>query len=354
MLRKALLGALLFATFITALTFQHAVQAQRKGKIARQIREARGTQANAAGAKTFRLQLEGVNREFVVYRPTNVPAEQKTPVVFAFHGTGGNGPNFLRDSGWKEKADEEGITIVCGSAWRYHIFNDEIVQHGEVNQNVAQYTTKWNFFRLPSLLDPNYPNQKLYDDVEFVLAMVDTVKKNYAVDADRFYATGFSNGAQFTSRLAVQLSNIFAAFAPCAIGNPLSPEEGARTSEYTSEPFKPRPVMHVLGAVDPKITHAAGVSSFPVDESAAVASGSFLKTRVVAAWVTLLKLQDLYEYKRPPRAATFRYNKLQTTGGTQEFDFAVVQGMGHVYPNGGRNGFRVVDWFWPFMSKYKR
>lgn len=322
-------------------------------RIAKTRQEARNAQSGTAGIKTFHLQLEGVNREFVIYRPTNIPDEQKTPVVFAFHGTGGNGPQFLRDSGWKEKADEEGITIVCGSSWRYHIFNDEIVQHGEVNQNVAQFTTKWNFFRLQNLLDPNYPNQKLYDDVEFVLAMVDTVKKNYAVDADRFYATGFSNGAQFTSRLAVQLSNIFAAFAPCAIGNPLSPEEGVRTSEYTSEPFKPRPVMHVLGAVDPKITHSAGVSSFPTDESA-VASGSFLKTRVVNAWMTLLKLQDLYEYKRTQRAATFRYNKLQTAGGTQEFDFAVVQGVGHVYPNGGRNGFRVVDWFWPFMNRYKR
>lgn len=345
---------LIFALILAALlAFAQSRPLRKIGQAKQQGQPARGAQANVAGLKTFNLQLEGVNREFVIYRPTNVPADKKIPVVFAFHGTGGNGPKFMRESGWKEKADGEGLTIVCGSALRYHIYNDEIVQQGEVKQDVAQYTTKWNFFRLPKLLDPNYPNQKLYDDVEFVLAMVDTVKKNYAVDVDRFYATGFSNGAQFTSRLAVQLSNIFAAFAPCAIGNPLTPEEGVRTSEYTSEPFKPRPVMHVLGAIDPKITHAAGVSSFPVDESA-VASGSYLKDRVVYPWITLLKLNDQYEYKRTQRAATFRYNKPQTAGSTQEFDFLVVQGMGHVYPNGGRHGFRVVDWFWPFMSKYKR
>lgn len=322
----------------------------------RKIQEARQNRANAqttvAGAKNFTLQLEGVNREFVVYRSSKVSSDQKTPVVFAFHGTGGNGPAFLRDSGWKEKADEEGLTIVSGSALRYHIFSDEIYQKGEVKENLAQFTTKWNIFRLPDMLDPNFPNQKLYDDVEFVLAMIETVKKNYTVDADRFYATGFSNGAQFTSRLAIQLTNIFAAYGICAVGNPMKQDEINRTSEYTSEPFKPRPVMHIVGEVDGKVTHSAGVTSFLVDESA-VAENSFLKTRVVYPWGTLLKLEDKYDYKRTQKAATFRYHT-PASGGPQEFDFAVVKGMGHVYPNGGKLGFRAVDWFWSFMSKYQK
>jgi len=322
----------------------------------RKIQQPRQNRANAqttvAGAKTFTLQLEGVNREFVVYRPAKLSTDQKTPVVFAFHGTGGNGPKFLQESGWKEKADEVGLTVVCGSALRYHIFSDEIYQKGEVKEDFPQFITRWNSFRLSSHLDPKYPNQKLYDDVRFVLAMIDTVKQNYAVDIDRFYATGFSNGAQFTARLAVQLTNVFAAYGICAIANPLSQEEIQRTSEYTSEPFKPRPVMHILGEVDGKATHRLGITAFPVDESA-VAPNSVLKTSTVGPWGLLLKLEDKYDYKRTQKAATFRYHT-PTSGGKQELDFAVVQGMGHVYPNGGKLGFRVVDWFWSFMSKYQK
>ena len=340
-------------TIVTVFAVSLVFAQSRPLRKIQQVRQNRQeTKAAAAGTKTFNLQLEGVNREFVVYRPTSVPANQKTPVVFAFHGTGGNGPKFLQESGWKEKADEVGLTVVCGSALRYHVFSEEIYQHGEVKENVSQFTTKWNFFRLSSLLDPKYPNQQLYDDVKFVLAMIDTVKQTYTVDTDRFYATGFSNGAQFTARLAVQLSNVFAAYGICAIGNPLNQEEIQRTSEYTSEQFKPRPVMHVLGEVDGKVTHGAGVTAFPLDESA-VAPNSYLKTKTVGPWGLLLKLEDKYDYKRTQKAATFRYHT-PTSGGTQELDLAVVQGMGHVYPNGGKLGFRIADWFWPFMSKYKK
>lgn len=340
-------------TILTVFAASFAFAQQRPLRKIQQVRQNRHeAKANTAGTKTFHLQLEGVNREFVVYRPTNVPTDQKTPVVFAFHGTGHNGPKFLEESGWKEKADEVGLTVVCGSALRYHVFKDEMYSHGEVKENVSQFTTKWNFFRLSAALDPKYPNQRLYDDVKFVLAMIDTVKQNYAVDVDRFYATGFSNGAQFTTRLAVQLTNVFAAYGVCAIGNPLTQEDLKHTNEYTSEPFKPRPVMHVLGEVDGKVALGAGVASFPLDESA-VAPNSFLRTKVISIWGLLLKLEDKYDYKRTQKAATFRYHT-PTSGGQQELDLAIVQGMGHVYPNGGKLGFRIADWYWQFMSKYKR
>ena len=332
-------------------TFVFAQERRPLGKIRQQRQENRG-HGNQDGMKTYELSLDGVTRTYVIYRSAKVPVTQKTPVVFAFHGTGGNGPQFMQDSGWMEVADREGLTIVSGSSLRYHIYQDELYSKGEVIENSHQFAWKWNIFRLPTMLDPKYPNQTLYDDVKFVLAMTDKVKSNYAVDETRFYATGFSNGAQMTARLAVQLTNVFAAYGLCAIGNPVIPEDMVRTGEYTNEPFKPRPVMHILGEVDGKVNHAAGTSSFPVDESA-VASGSFIKNRIIAAWGRLLNLNDQYEYKRTNKAATFRYRK-PINGGSQELNFAIVQGMGHVYPNGGKFGFKVADWFWAFMKDYQR
>jgi len=64
------------------------------------------------GKKTFNLMIEGALREFIIYRPANLPVNRSTPVVFAFHGTGGGGENFYEESGWREKADADGFVAV--------------------------------------------------------------------------------------------------------------------------------------------------------------------------------------------------------------------------------------------------
>jgi poly(3-hydroxybutyrate) depolymerase len=44
------------------------------------------------------------------------------------------------------------------------------------------------------------------DDVGFVRALIEDIGKTYAVDADRTYATGISNGGDLTYRLAAELA----------------------------------------------------------------------------------------------------------------------------------------------------
>ncbi len=104
--------------------------------------------------RTIYLVVEGALREFIIYRPAQLPVDRKTPVVFAFHGTGGSGENFYQDSGWREKADAEGFMTVFPSALRYHIFDETLVRGDQVLTNVQRFTTKWNFFDLEKLLTP--------------------------------------------------------------------------------------------------------------------------------------------------------------------------------------------------------
>jgi poly(3-hydroxybutyrate) depolymerase len=56
------------------------------------------------------------------------------------------------------------------------------------------------------------------DDVGFIRAMIDEVSQSHAVDADRIYATGISNGGDLTYRLAAELPGVFAAIAPVSGG----------------------------------------------------------------------------------------------------------------------------------------
>src|SRR5437867_12595922 len=79
-----------------------------------------------AGKKTFNLSAEGVMRKVIVYRPAHLPAGKQTPVVFAFHGTGGSGENFYEETGWKEKAHSEGFMVIYPTALKYHIFEETL------------------------------------------------------------------------------------------------------------------------------------------------------------------------------------------------------------------------------------
>ncbi|HEX4951620.1 MAG TPA: hypothetical protein VFZ34_33490 [Blastocatellia bacterium] len=306
---------------------------------------------DALGKKTYHVSADGADREFIVYRPIRLAANAKVPVVFVFHPTAANGAWAYQHMGWKEKADSEGFMVVFPTALKYHLFQDELVQKGEVVQNVTQYVTKWYHFRLPNLLDPKFPNQKLYDDVKFVQAIVASVKQNYQVDTSRFYATGFSNGAQFTVRLVVQMSDVFAAFAPCGAGA-IEAENMARTNEYTTAPFTPRPVSHLVGELDAKLTHPLDIPAFPMDESLA-APDSATKIYVITGFLTLLKLKDQYVYHRTPRISHFRYNQPLDAGAPRVYDITIAKGMGHTYPNGKNYPLKAVDLFWPFMQKYK-
>ena len=303
------------------------------------------------GLRSFAITLAGVQREFVIYRPAELDTATKTPVVFAFHGTAGNGEDFLFDSGWQTIADREGLTLVCGSALRYHIFEKSKEHQGEVLEEVRSFTAKWNDFSLPTLLDPQFAQQKLSDDVKFVQLMVAFVKKNYAVDEARFYATGFASGGEFTTRLSLQLADTFAAFATTGSINAVSAEHISSANQYA--PFKPRPFAQIIGEMDSKLLHRAALESFPLDESA-IAPDSWLHSATIKSTLAYLRLKDEFKFQRLPGAASYRYHTPTETGATHEFDLLIVEGMNHVHPNGGKQGFQMAEVFWNFMKRYRR
>jgi polyhydroxybutyrate depolymerase len=90
--------------------------------------------------------------------------------------------------------------------------------------------------------------KKNIDDVGFISALIDKIVKKYGVDARRIYATGHSNGAQMSYRLACELSDKIAAIAPNA-GEELI--DGCH-------PVRPVPVIHIHGTADPCALYDGG------------------------------------------------------------------------------------------------
>ena len=90
---------------------------------------------------------------------------------------------------------------------------------------------------------PGGENKSEADDFGFVDAMLEVVTADYAVDTSRVYASGFSNGADFTYTLACYLSDEITAIAPVA---------GLMWIETRNdcEPSHPTAVVHIHGTRD--------------------------------------------------------------------------------------------------------
>jgi poly(3-hydroxybutyrate) depolymerase len=179
-----------------------------------------------------------------------------------FHGSSGTGTKFLRISGWREKAEEAGIVVVFPTGLEHKVLD------------TGRCTTKWNDYTLPGEIDPDvkprttgpggapieYPAGAPWppDDVAFVRTLLDDVESGAGLDGARVYATGFSNGANFTARLAVELSDRFAAAA--WVGGGLDAAYVPATRNL--------PVAIVAGQCDEKVAEALAL---PLDAAACVA-----------------------------------------------------------------------------------
>jgi len=128
-------------------------------------------------------------RSFQVVLPSDYDASQSYPLVFVFHGFGGDGQGML-DSGagaWAETG--EAIVVApdgsdVGGEQGWDVFNDE-------TSNV---------------------------DILFFDDMLTCVSNTWSVDPDRVHATGMSNGGLFTGLLMARRSNVLASVAPLSGG----------------------------------------------------------------------------------------------------------------------------------------
>jgi len=155
--------------------------------------------------------VDGVKRQAIVYAPAKV--SNKTPVVLSFHGHGDNMQNFQ--------------SVGLQEAWPEAIV---VYPQGLPTSRPGE----------PAL--PGWQTEKgRYGDRD--LKLVDQVLADlhakYAVDDARIYATGFSNGANFTYLLWAERPNVFAAFAPVA----------ARLAASVSLRV-PKPLLHIAGRND--------------------------------------------------------------------------------------------------------
>ena len=160
--------------------------------------------------------VDGVEREALVFLPS-ASSKARPPVIFAFHGHGGNMHFAARGMAFQNFWPEAIVVYPQGLPTPGIVMDHEGKKPG------------WQ----------REPGQEHDRDLKFVDAILATLRPKYSIDEARVYATGFSNGGLFTYLLLSQRPDVFAAFAP-----------GGAALMRSVQLTKPSPVFHYGGEKD--------------------------------------------------------------------------------------------------------
>ena len=152
------------------------------------------------------------------------------------------------------------------------------------------------------------------------------------------------------NRLIVEGSDMFAAFAPSSPGG-ISLDDLGEDGDYKPDDFTPRPVIQILGSLDPKLTYAAGVEEFSTDESAAD-DGNPVRERYIGPQLEILGLMDDYTYENNGKVSHFTFSESAGAASEAEYQLFMVEDMKHIYPNGSNYRFIAADLYWDFFEQY--
>ena len=190
-----------------------------------------------AGDHDRSLAIGGLTRTYIVHVPPRVSEGRPLPVVFAFHGGGGNASGFKAYAGLDALADREGFAVV----------------YPDGSGRFGRRLLTWNAGGCCG-----YAAAQNVDDVGFTVAVLRDVARNVSIDPARVYATGHSNGGMMTYRLAIDASERVAAIAPVA---------GAMQAA-SFPPARPVAVLHIHSVDDPRALYAGGLGPpFPGTQS---------------------------------------------------------------------------------------
>ncbi len=271
------------------------------------------------GQQTINGQLmhDGENRTYILYLPQNYNENNPIPLVLNFHGFGSS-------------ASDQQLYGAFGYLANLHNF---IVVHpqgllfdGSTHWNVGSFTTG-----------------STVDDVGFTEALIDFLSSEYAVNTNRIYSTGMSNGGFMSYVLACELSDKIAAVA--SVTGSMGPNVSANCS-----PERTVPVLQIHGTDDLVVPFEG-------------ANWTLSMTDLMDFWnqqnncvgeEILVDIEDT----DTEDGSTVQWTKYTMCDGGIENEFYRVNGGSHTWPGafinypGTNYDIKASEVIWEFFSKY--
>ncbi|OHA82732.1 MAG: hypothetical protein A3B07_01265 [Candidatus Yonathbacteria bacterium RIFCSPLOWO2_01_FULL_43_27] len=264
----------------------------------------------------FSIIHNNTERRYRVHIPTTYDENKKTPVILNLHGGGGNIDSMADMTGMNETSDKYGFIVVY--------------PEGTLQKVLGKSLGSWDTGMIKKIIT--------VDDVGYISAVIDDVKTKYNIDEARVYATGISNGAQMSYKLACELSNKITAIAPVA-------SQGAFTTCPLSRPV---PTIHFHGTEDICASYNGGLCGgclqkyFETLIGVSTADTTYACESVpnfIEKWVKINNISEapkLVLEKDTARCISYG------NGQDREVAFCSVGNMGHAWP-GGNHGIVCED-----------
>lgn len=164
-------------------------------------------------------------------------------------------------------------------------------------------------------------------DVDFILAIINEMSKQFGIDRDRVYLSGFSMGGMMTYYAATQIADKIAAFAPVS---------GFLMDGPNTKSSRPIPIIHIHGADDNYVPYA----NVPTHMAAwASRNGNPVPATVTSPY--------------PANQTDSKSIKYYWGPGKEGVEMVMigVGGVGHWYSD-NPNGIFSSQEIWDFCSKY--
>jgi len=178
------------------------------------------------------IMHDGIEREYMVYVPASYDSSEEVPLILNFHGYGSNAIQQLVYGDFRAISDREGFILVVPEGTFDLIGN-------------AHWNVGWG--------------ASTVDDVAFVSTLIDQLVQDYAINEERIYSTGMSNGGFISYELACQLSDRIAAIASVTGSMSLPTFQNCN-------PNRPIPVLQIHGTADNTVLYDGSSISTSIDQ----------------------------------------------------------------------------------------
>jgi polyhydroxybutyrate depolymerase len=273
----------------------------------------------AYGQQTISASInhDGLQRDYILYVPANYTGAQNVPLLFNFHGYTSDATAQMYYGDFRPIADTAGFIIVHPQG--------KLDGSGQTHFNVG-----WGGSSI--------------DDLGFTSALIDSLMLDYAIDADRVYSTGMSNGGYMSFHLACKLSNRIAAIA--SVTGAMVPQTMA-----TCAASHPTAIMQIHGTADPTVNY----------NGTAFASESVQS--ILDYWSGYNNTDAIAITTNVPNASTTdgctaqRIEYLNGDACTEVVHYKIIGG-GHTWPGAPvtigvtNQDFKASTEIWKFLSKY--
>jgi len=252
------------------------------------------------GEYQWNIMHDGLTRSYYIHVPAGYSRQNPAPVVINMHGGAGNAKSQRLISQTDKASDKYGFIVVY----------PEGTNSGRKLVNPSGYT--WNAGTCCGWAMKNG-----IDDVGFIGAVLDDLEKRFNIDKKRIFATGMSNGAMMSYRLACELSSRIVAIAPVA--GPMGMTE--------CSPSRPVSVIHFHGTDDEFAPYKGGrgPKSFSKTDFASV-------DETISFWLEKNGLKGT-KPKTTNAGDAIGYSYGPSENGA-EVELWVINGGGHTWPGG--------------------